>query len=337
MGKKYYMVPVKKFSGKTHTSGSASKRLCRFGAGRILPRIKAFEREIDGVRQERDIEHVHWMRVASRRLRSALPLFASCFQRKDYRRWTKSIRAITRALSTARDTDVQIAFFEIWSVREPHTSKDMDGISRFLSLLREKRKGEQAVVVSALDTIEREQIFTELTAALRVIKNQEMPKRSGSPHRLYLIAAKRITNAIDEIIQYEQSVSDPADVAGHHELRIAVKKLRYIIEIFRPLYKNRLRPSIKDLKKLQTILGEIHDCDVWTAMLSGSSLDEPLTGGIGPGLLPPDLLSEKVLVQLKEDRKRRRQQLYEELVLLWSEIGRQKIWDILKKTVDTTK
>lgn len=317
--------------------GSASKRLCRFGTRRILSRIKAFEREIDGVRQDRDIEHVHWMRVASRRLRSALPLFASCFLRKDYRRWTRSIKAITRALSTARDTDVQIGFLETWAVHEPRTSEDMEGISLFISLLKEKRKGEQTVVVSALDTIEREQVFKEMTAALRVIKNQKIPKRSSSPRRLYLNAAKRITNAIDEINEYEQSVSDPTDVAGHHELRIAVKKLRYIIEIYRPLYKNRLRPIIKDLKKLQTILGEIHDCDVWIAMLSGSSLDEELTGEIGPGFLPQDLMSEKVLVQLNEDRKRRRQQVYEDLVILWSEFGGKKIWSILKKTVDDTK
>ena len=60
------------------------KAECIFGVQRLLPLLDAFSKEIDGVRTAQDIEHIHRMRVASRRLRAALPLFASCFPEKKY-------------------------------------------------------------------------------------------------------------------------------------------------------------------------------------------------------------------------------------------------------------
>ena len=83
---------------------------CIFGIQRLLPLVDAFSNEIHGVKTAQDIEHIHRMRVASRRLRAALPLFASCFPEKKYQVWMEEIRTVTRALGEARDTDVQIAF-----------------------------------------------------------------------------------------------------------------------------------------------------------------------------------------------------------------------------------
>ena len=86
------------------------KAACYFGKQRLLPLLEAFAKESDGVRAAEDIEYIHRMRVASRRLRAALPLFRSCFPAKNYARWSEEIREITRALGEARDTDVQIAY-----------------------------------------------------------------------------------------------------------------------------------------------------------------------------------------------------------------------------------
>jgi CHAD domain-containing protein len=83
---------------------------CAFGAAQIRERILQLAAEKDGVRKAEDIECVHRMRVASRRIRTALPLFAFCIPKKRYRIWLRNIRAVTRALGEARDTDVQIAF-----------------------------------------------------------------------------------------------------------------------------------------------------------------------------------------------------------------------------------
>ena len=57
--------------------------------------------ESAGVKAGTDIEYIHRMRVASRRLRAALPLFAGCFPEKEYKRWENEIKQITRSLGRA--------------------------------------------------------------------------------------------------------------------------------------------------------------------------------------------------------------------------------------------
>ena len=81
---------------------------CCFGTGVLQKHTQALQQEIEGVRLAQDIEYIHRMRVASRRLRSALPIFAGCFSSRKGLTWVKEVRKITRALGNARDTDVQI-------------------------------------------------------------------------------------------------------------------------------------------------------------------------------------------------------------------------------------
>jgi CHAD domain-containing protein len=50
-------------------------------------------------------------------------------------------------------------------------------------------------------------------------------------------------------------------------MRIAAKRLRYTLEMFAPLYPGELKDPIQAGRKSQDLLGEIHDCDVWTELL----------------------------------------------------------------------
>ncbi|WP_440950187.1 YfcE family phosphodiesterase [Methanosphaerula subterraneus] len=93
-------------------SPRADSGYCVFGATVLTDLIAAFTAEAGGVREGADIEYIHRMRVATRRLRAALPLFRDCYTRAEYRRWLSSVKAITQALGEARDADVQIAFLD---------------------------------------------------------------------------------------------------------------------------------------------------------------------------------------------------------------------------------
>ncbi|MHB8053394.1 MAG: CHAD domain-containing protein, partial [Methanoregula sp.] len=84
--------------------------LCWYAMQKLPGLLDAFTCEIAGVKEAQDIEYIHRMRVASRRLRAALPLFRTCFPDKQYMKWMKEITKITRALGDARDADVQIVF-----------------------------------------------------------------------------------------------------------------------------------------------------------------------------------------------------------------------------------
>ncbi len=50
-------------------------------------------------------------------------------------------------------------------------------------------------------------------------------------------------------------------------MRIAAKQLRYTLEIFSPLYPDEFRNSIQTVKSSQEMLGDIHDCDVWSLLI----------------------------------------------------------------------
>jgi len=85
---------------------------CRYATEYLLKQISAMRREIPRVLTATDIEHIHRMRVATRRLRSAIPIFSLCFPRKRIRGWRQGLRKTARALGEVRDIDVQIAFLK---------------------------------------------------------------------------------------------------------------------------------------------------------------------------------------------------------------------------------
>jgi CHAD domain-containing protein len=62
---------------------------------------------------------------------------------------------------------------------------------------------------------------------------------------------------------FEPWVTQADAVAEHHAMRIAAKKLRYTMEVYGPVYRLGLKKPHARVKKVQEILGDLHDCDVW--------------------------------------------------------------------------
>ncbi len=99
-----------------------------------------------------DIERVHDMRVASRRLRAVLEIYAPCFERERYRAVLADVKALADALGARRDPDVQLA--ALASLRAAMPAEDHPGID----LLAEDVRAEQArgneVLAVALEAAE---------------------------------------------------------------------------------------------------------------------------------------------------------------------------------------
>ena len=81
-----------------------------------------------------DIEGVHDMRVATRRLRAALEIFEPCFPGTDFRAVLAEVKTLADALGERRDRDVTIAALEVFSARV--SSADRPGISSLVQRLR---------------------------------------------------------------------------------------------------------------------------------------------------------------------------------------------------------
>ncbi len=66
----------------------------------------------------------------------------------------------------------------------------------------------------------------------------------------------------DELFAFMPRAADPGEVAHLHDMRIAAKRLRYILEIAEESFGPYAATASKRVKELQDLLGEIHDCDV---------------------------------------------------------------------------
>ena len=75
--------------------------------------------------------------------------------------------------------------------------------------------------------------------------------------------AERIVGArLDEVCSFSPRVLDPAEVEALHDMRIAAKRLRYVLEVTGALFGPYAAEAGKRTKTLQDLLGELHDCDV---------------------------------------------------------------------------
>jgi len=197
----------------------------------------------------------------------------------------KEIRAITRALGDARDTDVQIAFLETYVPRHPPINGSHKTINALFGLLLARRKQQQADVLFALESLEESHTIADLSASLRLVNDaaDNIDGKAGIPPGMYRKAADQIHRVLDELVAYDPVVMNPDDASGHHRVQIATKKLRYTLEIYSPLYPDRCRPAIRNLKKLQKLLGELHDCDVWAHILAMAVHTPQTLFGTGKG------------------------------------------------------
>ena len=88
------------------------------------------------------------------------------------------------------------------------------------------------------------------------------PDRRLRPNARRILAVR-----IDEVWAFDRFVTHPGNVRELHDMRIACKRLRYLLEIFEVAFPADLGPSIDQIKDLQDLLGEIHDRDVQVPML----------------------------------------------------------------------
>ena len=114
-----------------------------------------------GVIDGRDIESVHNMRVASRRLRAAMRNFADCFApKKEFRRCLKQVEQITSTLGDVRDLDVLIDRFQKDVLTVPEDAQiGVQNLIRHLQKERAERRAPMFTMFEELDRSNFEQRF----------------------------------------------------------------------------------------------------------------------------------------------------------------------------------
>lgn len=246
-------------------AGKPDDSVCAFGAVTMLKQLAAIQAELDGVLAAEDIECIHRMRVASRRLRAAQEYFDACLPRKSAVEWEKQIRAVTRSLGNARDLDIQIEALHKFQL----TSEDpyyQFGFKRLMLRLSQKRSQAQFKVLSAVKKFTINPVVPQVQNKL--IKFSPLIDNTIAPSTpLHILAHQAISEKLESFLNYESCVHIPERKLELHAMRIAAKKLRYTLEIFAPIYHGAFKTWLGSIRQVQDQIGEIHDCDVWIDFL----------------------------------------------------------------------
>jgi CHAD domain-containing protein len=131
-------------------------------AGARIVRVRADElfSHGDEVLDTADIERVHDMRVASRRLRAVLEIFEPVFPRGDFKTVLRDVKALADALGERRDPDVHIEAMEAFEDAVQDTNRP--GIEALVTRLRARQAAGNEALSAALEHAREEQLHDRL-------------------------------------------------------------------------------------------------------------------------------------------------------------------------------
>jgi CHAD domain-containing protein len=325
----------------THKTGTraVARRLapfCLSGARTLLHYLHDCMIEMPHVRRMEDRESIHHVRVASRRLRSFLPLFAICVSRKTCQRWRKQLRRLTRALGGVRDTDVQIACVEDF-LEHQASLEERPGIERLLLRLQQRRHALREPLDEALEGFTASHLAEEMEQTLMhlVYVTQTSGAAIPGPY-VYRKIRTAVRTRLQAFEMYAPYVEPPECSDELHAMRIAAKHLRYLLQACTPFYLDALQEGVNTARTFQTLLGDIHDCDVWAHDLSLFLEEESQRTLVYFGHLEPFAPLVPGIMALQKNRQHYRMQQYEEFVTFWHQVQEQGIWAQLRQTLDAT-
>lgn len=213
-----------------------------------------------------DLEGVHSMRVASRRLRSVMRDFLPFLPKRSFASSIKRFKAIADTLGEVRDQDVAIMALE--EIEKKIPAEHAAAFKLFIAKRKEVREHQRRKLKAALTKAELKTLETDFTAALEEATTVTERKRKRlSPPTFANVSQEIIRDRLKEFEKRSDGLFKPLDVSALHELRIAAKRLRYAIELLAPCFPRSISTHAKRAARIQAALGDLHDCDSWIVHL----------------------------------------------------------------------
>ncbi|HYV82106.1 MAG TPA: CHAD domain-containing protein [Pyrinomonadaceae bacterium] len=209
----------------------------------------------------KDPEGVHSMRVASRRLRSAFGDFAPYLSKRRLLSPLKEIRTIADALGEVRDQDVALMALEEIAKEAP--SEFSKTLGELVEARKKVRDGARAELEELLVKDRLKDLRTDFNNGLTLATDGATPPKSEAQISFADMARAIIHDRLRDLEKLSSSFYRPMEPAQLHEMRIAAKRLRYSIELFEACWGSKIARFAKQVARLQTALGTVHDCDVW--------------------------------------------------------------------------
>ena len=234
----------------------AGRKVMRFHLARMLAREA-------GVRDGKDLEDVHAMRVATRRQRAAWRVFGDAFRPGRTRRYRRGLRDVASRLGAVRDLDVLLEAADAY--RNDLPVREQRALEPLLRDWREHRDDARVLLLRELDSDGYRRWLDDYRDFVRTEGAGTRPVQPTEPHRVRDTSASQIWTAYEQVRGYEP-VLRWADVETLHELRIAGKWLRYTLEFVREALGDDAGLLIERVTALQDHLGLMNDANVSASM-----------------------------------------------------------------------
>ena len=216
-------------------------------------------------------EGLHDLRVAIRRIRSALATFRPVLERSVTDPLRDELRWVSRRLGEARDVEVVIEHTELLLA-----SADPVGLDDPVTGLRARLRFDLA---EAGDVVEETLASTRYAAVLALLDAvaADPPLTAKADKSGKKLARKRIDHELDRVmerIELVRATSDPDEQAARlHDVRKAAKRLRYAAEAAAPVAGKRIRAVEECAEESQDVIGLHHDATVTRSTLRHLALD----------------------------------------------------------------
>ncbi len=209
-----------------------------------------------GTRLGEDTEELHDMRVAARRLRAALSLFAGVLP-ATVRNVGAELVWLGRTLGAVRDLDVQLEQLDLWLTEIPEP--DRAALAGLRKLLESQHDAARKEMLAAFDSRRYEVLVGRFARTLRA-RHEGRSGLAAQPARA--IAPDLIEDRYRRFRKAANAIRPGSPPSEYHRLRARGKRARYTIEFLADLYPGQTGPVLKPLVALQDILGLHQDADV---------------------------------------------------------------------------
>jgi CHAD domain-containing protein len=214
----------------------------------------------EGVRRG-EHEAVHDMRVATRRLRSALDIFSPYYEYRVLKPFNSTLRKVGKTLGAVRDLDVFRLKADKYAESLP--ADERQGLALLIASWQAQIESARANLIDMLNGHRYAEFVDEfakfaLTPGKGAIKCDD---DDVIPNHVRHLAPALIYERYGTVRAYEVVLED-LSLEKLHALRIDAKRLRYTLEAFEEALKPDAKKVIESVKQLQDHLGDLQDARV---------------------------------------------------------------------------
>ena len=210
-----------------------------------------------GTRRGEDIEHLHDMRVAVRRLRAALRLFREVLPPRETARYAREFRWLGTALGRVRDLDVYLRLLD----SAANQSDDVAvAFAEYRTVIQAQRDQAQTRLSRTLASTRYQRLLASFERVLT--EGPHLPADSSAAAPVLLVGEELLLPALRSFRRLGRRVDGDSSETTLHRLRIRGKRLRYACEFLVDLYGEPAAELARRVTALQDLLGDHHDAAV---------------------------------------------------------------------------